>query len=793
MRNKNQTVRIGFSKKYFWEIVALILPVLFVSIQIEARSNSTDTATKIISHQRFNDTGGNQASISYNLQPQTPPGLISWWEAEGNALDSVGSNHGTLQGGTTYATGKIGQGFKFQNFFTDWVRINAQVLDTSGGSVSTWFKWDGNAPANWFSGSVLFGSYNGASTASPYAYVYFGTLWRDFSNSIFSGAASDTGVPIVPETWYHLTMTYDSSHTLKVFLNGVLIDKKQLADPVDFRDEFGIGRGAGISAVGFSGVIDEMQVFDRPLDDCEVRNLYNIGNGVSNDTCDDPPPQPDPSGLISWWRAEDNANDSIGANHGTLRYGTTYGTGIAGRGFLLSDYSLDHMKVISQVYDMSGGTTSIWFNWDGNHEPNWVYAGVLIGSAQGGNTTSPSMYIYFDQLFWSFANFNDAATNTHITITPGQWYHAVITYDSNYNAKFYLNGNLIQQVQAVDPVDFRDELGIGRGAGFTSGSFTGILDEVQVFNRPLSDCEVLNLYNSPGTLPTAGCDNVSPTTTAAANPVANGAGWNNSDVSLMLTATDNNGGSGVDEIVYSAGGAQTIPQTSVSGSSANVNITAEGETTVTYFARDIAGNTESPQTFVIKIDKTAPVISITSPVSGSYLLNQAVTVNFACTDSGGSGVADCIGSTGNGNPLDTGSAGIKIFTVNATDNAGNSASELTVNYAVGYDIEILFDQTKAHKSGSTVPIKIRLVDANGVNLSSPQTVVHAVSVIQTTTQATTVLDDAGNSNPDFDFRFSEDKYIFNLKTTGYGTGTYQLNFIVGNAPTVYSVQFQVRQ
>lgn len=35
-----------------------------------------------------------------------------------------------------------------------------------------------------------------------------------------------------------------------------------------------------------------------------------------------------------------------------------------------------------------------------------------------------------------------------------------------------------------------------------------------------------------------------------------------------------------------------------------------------------------------------------------------------------------------------------------------------------YKIRALYDENKAHNSGSTIPVKIQLVDANGLNLSS---------------------------------------------------------------------------
>ena len=47
----------------------------------------------------------------------------------------------------------------------------------------------------------------------------------------------------------------------------------------------------------------------------------------------------------------------------------------------------------------------------------------------------------------------------------------------------------------------------------------------------------------------------------------------------------------------------------------------------------------------------------------------------------------------------------------------------------------------------------QLCDANGNNLSSPDIVLHAVSVTRTSNDAPGPLDDTGNANPDLDFRY----------------------------------------
>ena len=43
----------------------------------------------------------------------TPSGLVSWWAAESDPTDVLGLNPGTLQGGATFARGRVGQAFDF--------------------------------------------------------------------------------------------------------------------------------------------------------------------------------------------------------------------------------------------------------------------------------------------------------------------------------------------------------------------------------------------------------------------------------------------------------------------------------------------------------------------------------------------------------------------------------------------------------------------------------------------------------------------------------------------------------
>ncbi len=114
-----------------------------------------------------------------------------------------------------------------------------------------------------------------------------------------------------------------------------------------------------------------------------------------------------------------------------------------------------------------------------------------------------------------------------------------------------------------------------------------------------------------------------------------------------------------------------------------------------------------------------------------------------------------------------------------------------------YQICPLFDTTKAVRSGATIPIKLQLCGENGANLSSSEITVHATGLMQESTNATAEIQDAGNANPDSDFRYDASLggsggYIFNLKTTGFSSGTYRLSFTASTGAATYSITFQVR-
>jgi len=127
-------------------------------------------------------------------------------------------------------------------------------------------------------------------------------------------------------------------------------------------------------------------------------------------------------------------------------------------------------------------------------------------------------------------------------------------------------------------------------------------------------------------------------------------------------------------------------------------------------------------------------------------------------------------------------------------NSNYALSYVGATLTIRYDTCLLYDASKVHKSGSTIPIKLQLCSASGENLSSEQLIVHAVGVSLVSSSTSGTPEDAGNANPDGDFRVVGPpvSYMFNLKTTGLSPGTYHLTFTAGGGPTEYVVPFQIR-
>jgi hypothetical protein len=144
-------------------------------------------------------------------------------------------------------------------------------------------------------------------------------------------------------------------------------------------------------------------------------------------------------------------------------------------------------------------------------------------------------------------------------------------------------------------------------------------------------------------------DTTAPATSAGTSTLPNASGWHRTGVTVNLAAMDNPGGTGVKEIHMALTGASSGTQV-VPGGSATAAVTAEGETTLTYYAVDQAGNHEPPQTLTVKIDATPPTLA-GLPASGcsiwppDHQLVSVATVSASDALSGLAGAPEVLGTS----------------------------------------------------------------------------------------------------------------------------------------------------
>ncbi len=235
------------------------------------------------------------------------------------------------------------------------------------------------------------------------------------------------------------------------------------------------------------------------------------------------------------------------------------------------------------------------------------------------------------------------------------------------------------------------------------------------------------------------------------------------DPTVTLTSPTDGAGYQIDAVVeadYSCadepGGSGLVSCVGTVASGDPIDTSTLGPHTFTVTATDDAGNeTEVEVTYTVEAitDLTDPTATITSPPAGAvYGQSQFVIADYACADTGGSGLASCVGPVDDGDPVNTAAPGEHDFTVTATDNDGNefevtntytvdaSGPEITITtpadggeYAQGSTTAADYGCTDV--GGSTVALCFGPVPA-GVNIDSSTLGAHNFSVF--------AMDEVGN-------------------------------------------------
>lgn len=196
-----------------------------------------------------------------------------------------------------------------------------------------------------------------------------------------------------------------------------------------------------------------------------------------------------------------------------------------------------------------------------------------------------------------------------------------------------------------------------------------------------------------------------------------------------------------------------------------------------------------PVKIQIKEDTVPPVITVNGINDGDVVkLNQNVVVTWSCSDEA-SGVETSAGDIASGEALDTSKVGPHTLTFTATDKAGNKTI-MSITYNVQYNWSgvlkpIEADGSKVFNLGSTVPVKFRLTDAKGENITDAAVKLYLAEITGDMTGPEFEAASASSAINENVFKYdsTDNQYIFNLSTKNLKAGVYQIRIDLGDGST----------
>ena len=217
-----------------------------------------------------------------------------------------------------------------------------------------------------------------------------------------------------------------------------------------------------------------------------------------------------PSGLVGLWKAEGNAKDATGSNHGVLRNGTTFSAGQVGQAFTLDgidDYvgNLGTAATFSFIQNTGIFTIEAWIKLD---DPNALSERAITASTP--TTAEKGHYFTWDnstgqqRLVLSLmkgeaGNPVIASISLNQVITNSDWHH-VAAVGNGTGITFYVDGTAYPGSGVMGSMPTGNStraLDIGRCPSTSPlCQFDGQIDEAAIYDRALSASEIQAIYNA---------------------------------------------------------------------------------------------------------------------------------------------------------------------------------------------------------------------------------------------------------------------------------------------------------
>ncbi len=453
--------------------------------------------------------------LTANMEAQWHLDDCTWNGTSGEVTDSGDSGlDGTAQGGAiTVGSGKHCRAGYFDG--TDDVVNMGDVLNGTLGSSGSAFT-----VAAWiypFSLSTPQSNHNTQNcfiakasdtkndnleigvTSTGKVHVYLDTQGKNTYTDFGPAGA------VVTDTWTFVAVTYDSG-TLTVTINADRYENTStwsgggnLSDATG--SPFTIG-GTLHSDIFFQGKIDEVMVFSRALSQDDLEDLRNLTHSCAG-SCYGSAVAAYRMENFPWTGAEDEVLDSgtggsngkavSGGSSGTLPSQTTPSGGKLCRSGVFTRTDLNNGGYLD-LGDPSDGdldpgtngwTVSAWIKWDGT-DPTGYH--MIYHKYQLYEATVRNGYLYYAwRPHWAWDG------GTSFPVTADTWTYVTTVYDG-VRQILYKDGNQVytrSQTGSIGSSANHLLVGAGDWGGSKRHYFGGQIDELKIYNRALSEKEIL--------------------------------------------------------------------------------------------------------------------------------------------------------------------------------------------------------------------------------------------------------------------------------------------------------------
>jgi alpha-L-arabinofuranosidase len=451
--------------------------------------------------------------------PAPLPPAAGYWkydETSGTAAnDSSGNGKtGTVNGAATWTTaGKLNGALNFDGV-DDYVSL-PNLVDPSATNftVAAWVKLSAIAGTN----TQVILQQDGTNGKS---WLYRKSGGGNLATYLGGTELQTTGT-IATGSWYHVAVV-NNNGTVKLYLNGqpdgyatrtiaaetsgMLVGRHKIPDTVNEK---------------WNGQIDEVYIYNSALSDNQILSLYTgTGPTATPGATSTPTPTPTPTStptpastatptpagtatptptpdasLKGYWKFNEtsgtSASDSSGNNKtGTLIGGSSWTTGGKINGAVNLDGTTGYASLPYIINPSANFTAAAWVKLDSSYGTN----SQVILQQEGTNGKTWLLRKSSTGKLSSYLGGADTLSNG--TIAVGSWYHVAIVNNGG-TVKLYING--LPDGSASRPIASETSgamrVGCHKTPDTTNEEWDGTVDEVRIYNRALSDTEILNLYN----------------------------------------------------------------------------------------------------------------------------------------------------------------------------------------------------------------------------------------------------------------------------------------------------------